>query len=94
MALQSPIGLVGNTDKRLIVCVDMAEFDAMNTQILDWLEARDPSVHGDCWTEPIIHPVSGDIGFVVDMLRMSAALTTAQLIRCIDITPDWFPTQN
>ena len=49
MSIQPPENLSLNNDKRLIVCADMAEFDAMNDQIFFWIKERDPSVSGDRW---------------------------------------------
>ena len=72
-----------------IVCVDMDEFNSLNTIVWDWL-VTNRGAKGEKWANPIIHPKDGRIAFQTKASRMGSALTQEQRDRVILLTDDWF----
>ena len=74
---------------------NQAKFDALNSKALDCLENEEKKIlnstglKSERWCNPIIHPVSKDIAFIIKD-RILPALTSAEKAEIIELTDDWF----
>ena len=77
----------------VIICINRAEFDAIDTRVLDGLKSDREGFSADNATIPIEHPTDGRVIFTVDKDWLKY-LTDDEKDRQVKLPADWFSEEE